>query len=117
MIDTPSAQVIEKALAEVKVKDSSGRIFTLRKPGLLAHFRLVEACGELARNEVYLGMCRPLTYVTAIDDDPVFQPTNKTQIEALVTRIADHGFTAVMDGIIANYGVQDPEADKEALKK
>lgn len=117
MIDSPSAQVVSKALAEVQVTDSAGRVFTLRKPGLLAQYRLVEVAGDSAKNEVYLGMIRPLIYITAIDGDPVIQPINKMQLEALITRIEDHGLAAVMDGIIANYGAQDPEAEKAALKK
>lgn len=117
MIEKPSDQVVAKALAEVQVPDSTGRVFTLRKPGLLAQYRLVEVAGDSAKNEVYLGMIRPLIYIVAIDGDPVIQPINKMQLEALITRIEDHGLSAVMDGIIANYGAQDPEAEKAALKK
>lgn len=117
MIDSPSAQVVAKALAEIEVTDSLGRVFKLRKPGLLAQYRLVEAAGETANNERYLLMIRPLIYIVAIDGDPVFQPTNKVQLEALITRIEEHGLAAVYEGIMAHFGQQDPEAEKAALKK
>lgn len=115
--ETPSQQLIAKAAAEFIVKDSAGRAITLRKPGLLAQYRLVEVLGDNAKNEVYLNMCRPLIFIAAIDGDPVTQPTNKLQLEALIARVEDHGLSAVYAGAIEHFGVPNPEAEKEALKK
>lgn len=117
MSDSPSAQLIAKASQEFDVKDSTGRLFKLKKPGLLAQFRLVECIGDLAKNEVYFNMCRPLIYVAAIDGDPVLQPTSKLQLDALIQRVEDDGLKAIVDGIVEHFGMPDPEADKDAIKK
>lgn len=113
---TPSEQVVAKA-AEFAVIDESGRVIKLKKPGVLAQFRLVEVMGETAKNQTYMGMVLPLIYVTAIDDQPVFQPTSKLQVEALIQRLDEHGVNAVMEGVSANFGNSNPEADKAELKK
>ena len=34
--ETPTAQLIAKAAAEVSVTDASGRVISIRKPGILA---------------------------------------------------------------------------------
>jgi len=38
---SPSAQVIAAATADISLKDSKGRTILLRRPGVLAQFRLV----------------------------------------------------------------------------
>jgi hypothetical protein len=114
---TPSAQVVAKQMAEVVVTDTAGRTIKLKKPGVLTQFRLVEMMGDSAKNQVYMGMILPIIYVTSIDGDPVFTPTSKMQVEALIQRLDEHGVEAVMAGVTANFGGADPEADKEALKK
>jgi len=115
---TPSQQLIDKTAAEFDVKDSTGRVITLKKPGFLAHFKIVETVGaELAPNEVYMRMVNPLIYVIAIDGDPVVTPTNKIQIDALITRLGDHGYIAITKGLNEHFGEQDPETEKAALKK
>lgn len=114
---TPSEQVVAKAAAEITVTDTAGRTIKLKKPGVLAQFRLVEVMGETAKNQVYMGMVLPLIYVISIDGDPVFQPTSKLQVEALIQLLDEHGVDAVMEGVNANFGAVDPEADKAALKK
>lgn len=113
----PSDQVIQQANAEVTVTDTRGRVFRLKKPGVLAQFRLIEALGETAKNEVYMGMVLPLIFVTAIDDDLVYQPRSKSEVEALIQQIDEDGIAAVMTGVQEHFGKSDPEADKAALKK
>jgi hypothetical protein len=113
----PSEAVVQKAIAEFTVTDSTGRVIKLKKPGVLAQFRLVEVLGESAKNQVYMGMVLPLIYVTAIDDLPVFQPTSKLEVEALIQQLDEAGCDAVMTGVQKHYGTVDPEADKAALKK
>ncbi len=113
---TPSEELIAKASAEVTVNDENGRAITLKKPGVLAQYRLVEVLSDSAKNEVYMGMVLPLIYVTGIDGVPVYQPVSKREVEALVQRLDEAGIAAVMGGVQKNFGKSDPEADKEALK-
>lgn len=115
--ESPSEQLIAKAIEEFATQDARGRVFKLRKPGLLQQFRLVEVIGESAKNEVYLNMCRPLIFIASIDGDPITQPLNKLELEGLITRVGDEGLDAVFQGIVKHFGVSDPAADKAALKK
>lgn len=113
---TPSQEVLAPKL-EIDVTDSRGRIIKLKKPGVLAQYRLIEILGDSAKNEVYMGMVLPLIYVTSIDGDAVHQPASKPQVEALIQQLDEDGIAAVMVGVQENFGQQDPEADKAALKK
>ena len=113
---TPSAEIIQAAIKEQTVSDASGRQIKLRKPGPLAQFRLVEAAGDAARNQTYMGMALPLIYVESIDGAPVPAISTKSQLEALINRLGDDGITAVMKAVQEMYGEQDPDGDKEKLK-
>jgi len=114
---TPSAQAVAKANAEVVFIDPKGRSIKLKKPGILAQYRLVELLGpETAKNVVYLGMVTPLIYVAEIDGDPVQFPVSKREIEALIQRLDEEGVEAVMEEVTKNYKAADPETDKAALK-
>jgi hypothetical protein len=112
---TPSQQLVAQAVAEVSIIDSRGRAITLRKPGVLAQYRLVETLGESASNEVYVGMVLPLLYVGAIDGERVAPPAKKSQVEALIQQLDEHGVAAVMEGVRAHFGSPDPDATKAAL--
>lgn len=114
---TPSEQVLAKALAEVKVSDRRGRIFTLKKPGVLAQLRLVEILGESAKNEVYMAMVLPLLYVAAIDEQPNPMPTRKSEVEALFQQLDEDGIEAVGKAVMEHFGASSHEADKAQLKK
>jgi hypothetical protein len=113
---TPSAQVVTKAISATTVTDSAGRTITLKKPGVLAQYRLIEALGDTAKNEVYMAMAMPLIYVSEIDGDSVILPSTKIQVEALIQRLDEHGIQAVIQGMQENFGKSDPDADKAALK-
>jgi hypothetical protein len=113
---TPSVEVIAKATAEVTVTDARGRVITLKKPGVLAQFRLVEALGDSAKNDVYMGMVAPLIFVSAIDGDPVYQPSKKSEVEALIQQLDEDGLTAVMEKAREAFGNSDPEGDRAKLK-
>lgn len=115
-INTPSEQVVAKAQAEVVVVDATGRSIKLKKPGVLAQYRLIETLGDTAKNEVYTAMVLPLIFVAEIDGDTVFQPTSKREIEALIQRLDEAGVVAVQAGVSENFGKSNPEADKVALK-
>lgn len=115
--ESPSEQLIAKAAQEVKITDARGRVITLRKPGVLAQYRLIEAVGpETARNTVYMNMTLPLIYVSDIDGAIVPAPTTKSQVEALITRLDEDGINAVVLGVTENFGESDPDKDRETLK-
>jgi hypothetical protein len=114
--DTPSAQLVRAAQQEATVTDACGRVITLRKPEFLAQFRLIEALGDTAKNDVYRAMCIPLLFVVAIDALPVPTPSNKPQIEALISRLGEDGFVAVRDGISEHFPSPDAAGQDEAVK-
>lgn len=116
-VPTPSQQLLAKAQQSVVVDDARGRKITLKKPGVLAQFRLVEALGKTAENVVYTNMVLPIIYVADIDGEPVTAPTTKREIEAILLRLDEDGLAAVEKGAVANWGKSDPEADKDAIKK
>ncbi len=91
----PSAQIIAKANAEAIVTDARGRTIKLKKPGVLAQYRLIEALGDSAKNEVYMGMVLPLIFISEIDGDVVFQPNTKREVEALIQRLDEEGIWLV----------------------
>lgn len=117
--DTPTTQVINKAMAPTQVEDSLGRTIKLRKPGVLAQFRLIEMLGgHASTNDVYMGMVAPLMYISAIDDDDAIVIGTKTELEALIQRLGEEGIQAVMEKVKAVYGVQeDPKAAADKIKK
>lgn len=115
--DTPSAQVVAQAKAEITINDEQGRSIVLRKPPILAQYRIVEAMGDSAKNQVYMAMVMPIIFVSSIDGDGVELPTTKRQIEALIQRLDEHGISAITKAIEEHFGAQDPEAEKESLKK
>ncbi len=47
-------------------------------------------------NQAYSRMVMPLIYLGAIDDEPVFPPKSKAQIEALITELDDSGLDTLM---------------------
>jgi hypothetical protein len=114
---SPSEELVAKASANVTVTDARGRVIVLGKPGVLAQYRIVEVLGDAASNQVYMGMVLPLLFVKSIDGEPVFQPNKKSEVEALIQQLDEDGIAAVMEGVQANYGAPDPEADRTALKK
>ena len=114
---TPTNEVLAKASEETHVTDSHGRTIKIKKPGVLAQYRLIEALGDSAQNQTYMGMVLPLIYVTAIDDLAVHQPKSKLQVEALIQQLDEHGIEAVMRHVQETFGKADPDQDKAELKK
>ena len=113
----PTEQLVATAQQQFDVTDARGRTITLRKPGVLAQFRLVEALGETAANTTYVNMVLPLIFVAAIDGDSVGPLSSKLVVEALIQRLDDDGLAAVINGVEASFGKPNPEAAKDALKK
>lgn len=114
---TPSQMAIAKASATVQVTDRRGRLITLKKPGVLAQFRLIEALGDTAKNETYLAWAMPIIFVVDIDGEPVFPAVRKSEVEAILQRLEDEGLAAVMEGAKEHFGSSDPESDKANIKK
>lgn len=116
--ETPSQQVVRAANAEHTVHDSTGRAITLKKPGILAQFKLIEMLGpEASANGVFVQMVLPVTYVTAIDGEPEPRFTTRTQLDALIQRLDEHGIAAVMVGVNEHFGAaRDIETTKAAVK-
>jgi hypothetical protein len=115
---TPTEQLLAKAAMTVSKKDSTGRVIVLKKPGVLAQYRIVEVCGDSASNAAYMNMILPLIFVAELGGQPRTQPANKLQLEALIQELDEHGIDAVMAAVEEHWGKQsDPEAEKAAIKK
>lgn len=116
--ETPSQQVVRAANAEHTVHDSTGRAITLKKPGVLAQFKMIEMLGPAAAsNGVFVNMVLPVTFVVAIDGDSVSRCSTRNELDALIQRLDEHGIQAVMEGVPKHFGAQlDPEAAKDAVK-
>lgn len=112
----PSEAVVAESKAEATVKDSAGRMLTLVKPNVLATIRLIKALGDTARNSVYMTLVTPITYLTAIDGDPVFPCATEREIEALIQRLDEHGLMALIDGVQTHFAGMPREAEEAALK-
>lgn len=113
----PSEQVVAEAKREVVVKDARGREIGLRKPGVLAQYRLPKVLGpELSENATYMKMVLPLLFVVSLEGQPVAFPQTDREIEALIQRLDEDGIVAVLHGVEANFGAQDPEATKADVK-
>lgn len=113
---TPTEEVLQTSAQPFSVTDSLGRVITLKKPGILAQFDLIEALGELAKNDVYRVMCIPAIYVMSIDGNPAPPPTNKAQMRALISRLGEEGFEAIRAGINEHFPKAEEGEDEEALK-
>jgi len=113
---TPSQELIANTVAAVVVTTAAGSKITLKKPGVLSQFRLVRMLGDAAKNQVYVGMVMPLTYIIEIDGHPVAFPNSEREIEALITRLDENGVTTVMEGVQAHFGGEDAEQVQEEIK-
>lgn len=111
----PSAQMAHAA--EFNVSDALGRTITLRRPGVLAQYRLVEALGDTAENRTYMAMVLPIVYVSAVDAEPVLPPQSKLEVEALLQLLDSEGLAAVMAGMQEHFSPQPPAKRQEAVKK
>lgn len=117
-VEAPTKQVTRDANFSMDVETSDGRKITLRKPGVLAQFKMIEMLGgAAAANQVFVNMVLPVTFVVAIDGDPVSRVTTRKELDALIQRLDEPGIEAVMEAVPANFGKQqDPEEAKAAVK-
>jgi hypothetical protein len=114
---TPSDEVVAAARAAHKVKDGRGRTLTLVKPNVLATLRLVKILGDTARNSAYMTLVTPITYLTAIDGEPVMQPTSELQLEGLIQQLDEEGLMALIDGVQEHFGAAPAGTEEATLKK
>ncbi len=113
---TPTQELVAAAKKDHTTTDARGRTFLLRKPGPLAQFRLVEMLGgETSQNQVYVGMVLPLTYIAAMNGEPVTMRT-KRELEALIALLDDDGIEAVHGAVAEHFGKIDATEGKEQLK-
>src|SRR5579871_505388 len=115
--ESPSDQVVKDSAKAVEITDARGRKITLTRPPILTQFKLPLIVGsDAAKNEVYMGMVMPLTYVSAIDGDPLAFPTTHLQIDALINRLDEDGVAAVMLGVVEHFGNVKPEEERAQVK-
>lgn len=114
---TPSQQMVAEAVQEHEITTKSGMKITLKKPGVLASFKLVKSLGPLAENVSYLKMVMPLLFVSAIDDELLIPPRSEREIDALILRLDDEGLTAAMVEIQRVWGELALEDNSEEIKK
>lgn len=100
---TPTEMITQAV--EVATLSAGGKQISVKKPGVLSQYRIVEAVGNSAKNEVYMAMILPLLWVTAIDGNEVPPITTKVELEALIQRLGEDGIEAVMKH------VNGPQAD------
>lgn len=96
------------------VVQAGEKLITLKRPEILAQYRLVETLGQSAENRVYLTMCIPLIYVVAIDDERVAQPRTKLEVEALIQRLGEEGIKVVSNAVDNQFGA---DVEVAAAKK
>lgn len=100
---SPTQELVAAALKPETVTDAKGRAILVRKPSVLAQFRIVQAVGpDLAANHTYMQMVNPLIYVGEIDGDPVALPNSLREVEALIMRLGEEGLDAVMTWYMVN---------------
>lgn len=98
-IETPTQEVLKKANKNVEVTSSDGRIFKIKKAGLLARARLFEVLGDAASNQMYLSMILPLIYIISINGLPAPGLSSKLEIEGFLEVVGEEGLVAVSDGL------------------
>ena len=115
---SPTQTLIRDAVKEASITDALGRRLTLRKPDVLAQYRIVKLVGgETAKNEVYMGMIQPIIFLHAIDGDQVFFPRTESELEANIQRLGDEGLAAVMACMMENWGKLLTDEEKAAAIK
>ena len=100
-----SEEILSQSKNEIEVTDEAGRKIQLKKPGILAEFKLVKMLGDTAKNEVYMNMVLPLMYVSSIDGLPVALNSEK-ELEALIQRLDHQGIKAVVEAVMTNFANQ-----------
>lgn len=105
---------IKVSNASVMVEDSRGRVIELKKPNVLAQYRLVKMLGKDAENQTYVSMMAPILYVYSIDGE-IANFSSVKEMESIIQKLDDEGLKAVMEGIEQNFSMKTEV--KEEIKK
>lgn len=113
----PSDQVTSAARAEYEVTDATGRKITLKKPPFLAQFDLAAVIDDKQPGAGTLRMMvAPVLYVAGIDGDAVERPAGERELRALLQRLDEAGYQAVLEGITKHFTPANDNKDSQ-LKK
>jgi hypothetical protein len=108
--ETPSEQIIKAANQVITVTDARNRQIGIKKMGPLDRMKLFEVCGpENSKNEAYLGYASLAFCVSSIDGDAQPRPSNRLQLEGLISRLDDDGLTAVAAGVAEHFAPKGDE--------
>jgi len=108
----PSAEALAKAAETHEVTDSRGRVFKLRRPTVVQQYQLVDMLGASAKNEVYMGMVLPLTFIIAIDGENEVPFQTRNELTALLMRLGEDGVNAVVAGVQQHFSRSGEENDR-----
>lgn len=112
-----SEEAVEDSFKVISTVDSRGRKIVLRKPSILAQYRLVDLVGgDTAKNEVYMGMILPIIWVAQIEGDSITLPRTRLELDALIERIDEDGLTAIARRLTEMAESVGETADTAALK-
>jgi len=115
--ETPP-EVAESAVTVNQVRDSMGRIITLRELDPVQESRLTVAVGpEMAINVMYMNMYAfPAAAVAGIDGEEYPLPQNPKQIESMLAILGKNGLKAVSAFLRARSKDDEDEATETAAK-
>ncbi len=99
---------INTTAAAIDVKDRRGRTLQIKRPNVLAQYKLVELLGPTAESRVYLAMATPLLFLQSIDGEPQ-NFANKRELEAVIQRLDDDGLAALNAGIDEHFSIAEEE--------
>lgn len=112
---TPSQAIVEDANRTYTVTDDRGRTIEFRRLGMSGHRRLLKAISnESANKQQLFSMYLMAAAVVSIDGDAISFPANEIQADALIDRLGDDGYAALLAAIPSTLGVQTPEGLREA---
>jgi hypothetical protein len=98
----------------IEIEDSRGRKLILKRPNVLAQYRLVRTLGaEAAANPTYVGMLMPLLFLQQLDGNPVSLASQR-EIDLAIQQLDEDGLMALTEGVAEHF---TPKDDEDALKK
>ena len=110
---TPAAAVIASAPAPkspvvnmiddktASVRDSKGRMLTIKRLSVIEKMRFAKALGEHNGNDAYSNFGVVAASVREIDGSQVVFPMSNLQLEAIVQRLDDAGMEAALVALIS----------------
>lgn len=110
--------VTETAVESNQVRDTAGRLITLRELDPVQESRLTVAVGpEMAMNVMYMNLFAfPVAAVADIDGDEYPVPQNPKQIEGMLAILGKSGLKAVTSWLREKAKEEEDEATETAAK-